>query len=199
MESLSTRTTLLSLIRDPSDHAAWREFEKRYCELLVRFCRGRGLQLTDAEDVVQSVFASLSQSLPQFVYDPRRGRFRDYLFRCSRNAIFRWAQRPGGQDRRLDTSVASSLPNLGEPSTDEAALWDDEWVDHHYRLAMNTLRKNTDVRNVEIFERLVAGDTVVNVAARFDVTPDAVHKVKQRLRDRMQELIAAQIAEEDAE
>jgi len=94
--------------------------------------------------------------------------------------------------------VAGDVPSAGEPLPDEASAWEDEWVDHHYRLAMETVRASVDSRSVEIFERLVSGGTVAAVAAEFGATVDAVHKVKQRIRDRMQELVAAQIAEEDA-
>lgn len=198
MDSLSTRTTLLSRVRDHGDHDAWREFENRYREFLVRFCRRRGLQRTDAEDVVQSVFAGLAQSLPKFTYNPELGRFRDYLFRSIRNALFHWNRRPGGRDHQLDTSVAGDLPDAGEPLPDEAAAWEDEWVDHHYRLAMQTLRASVDSKAIEVFERLVSGETVASVAERLQMSVDAVHKVKQRMRDRMQELVAAQIAEEDS-
>ena len=42
------------------------------------------------------------------------------------------------------------------------------------------------------------GDGVDKVAAAFATTEQAVHKVKQRIRNRMQELVASQIAEEEA-
>jgi RNA polymerase sigma-70 factor (ECF subfamily) len=198
MDSLSTLTTLLSRVRNPGDHQAWREFEARYRPLLVRFCRRRGLQLTDAEDVVQMVFAGLAQTLPGFAYDPQRGRFRDYLFRCMRNALFRWSQRPGRGDRGLDTDVAGAAPDPREAAPDEVALWEEEWLNHHYRLALHALRGTVGERSIAIFERLVAGESVASVAQHFEASVDAVHKVAQRLRARMQHRIAEQIAEEDA-
>ena len=110
---LATHPSLLSRVRNPSDVAAWRQFEALYRELLVRFCRRRGLQLADAEDVVQVVLTNLSKSLPGFVYDPARGRFRDYLFRCARNAISQWAGRPRLHAGALDTGIAQ--PASAEP------------------------------------------------------------------------------------
>ena len=47
-----TRASLLSRVRNVSDEGAWREFEALYHDLLVRFCRRRGLQEADASDVV---------------------------------------------------------------------------------------------------------------------------------------------------
>ncbi|MCH9003397.1 MAG: hypothetical protein IIC02_12565 [Planctomycetes bacterium] len=50
---------------------------------------------------------------------------------------------------------------------------------------------------MEIFDRLLAGDTVNTVAGDYQTTTQAVHKVKQRIRDRLKELIAAQVKDED--
>ncbi|MCA9752374.1 MAG: sigma-70 family RNA polymerase sigma factor, partial [Gemmatimonadetes bacterium] len=90
----TTRPSLLLRLRDPSDRRSWAEFDARYGELIVRYCLRRGLQLADAEDVRQEVLVSLASALKTFEYSPERGRFRGYLGRAVRNAIFRQATRP---------------------------------------------------------------------------------------------------------
>ena len=62
---------------------------------------------------------------------------------------------------------------------------------------MRTIHQTFDKRSVEVFDRLVEGESVANVAQACEMSTQAVHKVKQRIRNRMQELIAAQIREED--
>lgn len=199
MNPEATHPSLLSRVRDPSNSAAWREFENRYRELLVRFCRKRGLQQADAEDVVQVVLLNLSKSLPGFAYDPGRGRFRDYLFRCARNAIAQWASRPKPVSGALGTDIGERVeaPADRDGSAGDDALWEREWVAHHYRLAMETIRQTFDPKSVEMFERNMAGASVAALAAAFDTTEQAVHKVRQRIRARMEELIARQVREED--
>lgn len=185
-----TRASLLSRVRNASDEAAWREFDALYHDLLIRFCRRRGLQEVDAADVVQTVMTNLVKALPGFVYDRQRGRFRDYLYRCTGNAIARWAaernrpDRPNGEGPALDKA-------------DEETDWEAEWMAHHYRLAMKTIRKTFEPRSVEIFDRSIAGETVAELAGAMKISEQAVHKVRQRIKARMEELIAAQIAEED--
>jgi RNA polymerase sigma-70 factor (ECF subfamily) len=199
MNPEATQLSLLSRVRDPENAAAWREFEERYRELLVRFCRRRGLQHADAEDIVQVLMASLARTLPSFVYDPARGRFRDYLFRCARNAISQWAARPkhaGGSLGKGGDSCAD-LVGAADAAPDEAVAWEQEWVAHHYRLAMQAVRTSFDPRSIELFERSVGGVSVAALAEEYQLSHQAVHKVRQRIRKRMEELISQQIRDED--
>ncbi len=73
MSSSTTSPTLLSRVRNPADKVAWREFDARYGEMIVRYGRRRGLQHADAEDIRQIVMVRLSKALLAFNYSPRRG------------------------------------------------------------------------------------------------------------------------------
>lgn len=191
-----TQPSLLSRVRDPSDERAWREFELKYRELVLRFCRRQGMQQADAEDVLQIVLANLLRSLPTFLYDPNRGRFRDYLYRSVRNAIIHLASRPKSGHVALDTSMLAAAPAEDESGTD--ALWDQEWVNHHYRLAMETVRQTFEAKSIDVFERSLRGESVEQLANAFSLSTQAVHKIRQRIRARMEDLIDQQIREEDS-
>jgi len=156
MGSETTHPSLLARVRDPADAAAWREFEARYRDLIRRYCRRRGLQQADAEDVGQVVFLALSRALGSFRFDPARGRFRDYLGRVVQNAISRHAQRPRRPADLLDTSVLEALIPAADPTPDEP--WEREWMLHHYRLAMHAVRAECQPDTLAVFERLVAGE-----------------------------------------
>jgi DNA-directed RNA polymerase specialized sigma24 family protein len=125
-----------------------------------------------------------------------KGRFRDYLGRVVRNAIARHFSRPNRVVSALDTSVLAVAPAEAEAASDE--LWEQEWVDHHYRRAMAAIRETFDPRSVSVFEGLIAGQSVAELATAFSMTSEAVHKVKQRIRLRLSQLIAEQIQEEDS-
>lgn len=197
MEAPSTRTTLLSRLRNGADQAAWRDFEARYRPLMVQFCLRRGLHAADADDVAQQVLAALTTALPKFLYDPQRGRFRSYLFRCTQNAIADWARCPTRRNLPLDTTAAENLAGSDGHAGQQQALWDKEWVAHHYRRALETIRATFAPQSVEIFERMVQGATVAQLAEQYGMSEDAITKVRQRVRARMEQLIAEQIAEED--
>lgn len=192
----TTSPSLLSRIRDPADRAAWEEFDRRYREMLARFFRRRHVPFLDSEDLVQSVFAQLVRSLPQFTYDPGRGKFRDYLFRCARNALAAWRDCPRRDGQPL-VLVGDAPARSHDVDPAEAAIWEEEWVAHHYRMAMSALREVARPRDVLILERSMAGEAVAGLARDLGMEEPAVYKVRQRIRARMEALIAAQIADED--
>lgn len=195
----TTPPSLLLRVRDPSDHAAWREFDARYRELLIRYCRHRGIPYFEAEDIVQVVFAGLLRTLPRFTYQRERGGFRGYLYRCVSHAIFDWSQRPERRRNRVGNGGEQpfSSPNADKDPAAEA-LWQREWENHHIRLAMETVRRTFDEKSAAIFERSISGATVAELAREFGMSEEAVYKARQRIRDRTTELIAKQIREEEA-
>lgn len=205
----TTRTTLLTRVRDTQDSAAWVEFQERYRDMLLRFCRSRGLQFADAEDAVQIVFAKLAMGLRTFEYDPSKGRFRDYLFRCVKNAISDLKSRPSRDPAavvRAAQLLESDAPSPNRVGRDYAidgdagpggSAWEREWVHHHYRLAIRIVGAHCEPRSVEVFNRALAGRSAQEIALELNMSEEAVHKAKQRMKDRLKEQITLQVREED--
>jgi RNA polymerase sigma-70 factor (ECF subfamily) len=198
----STQLTLIARLQDPKDERAWKRFESRYRGLVLRFSVRQGLQPTDAEDVSQAVFAALLRTMPTFRLDPEKGRFRNYLFRVVRNEI----SRVRAKDAR-PTGAAAALPlhdgvvsggDAGRESGVDPSekAFEEEWINHHFRIAMAEIRRTFAPESVAMFERLMRGEPVESIAMDCKTTPQAVHKVKQRIRDRMKALVARQIADE---
>lgn len=191
--STTTSPTLIARVHDPQDAAAWATFEGRYGDLIVRYCRRRGLNAFDADDVRQLVLVRLLRVFRTGRYDPVHGRFRAFLGRIVVNEIARFRRRPKGPTIGVypaDADVA------GGPAAADAD-WEQEWVAHHLRLAMRRLRETHDARSLAVFERLLAGGSVEDAASEFGMTPAAVQKVKQRVRDGLSERIAEQIRDEE--
>ena len=187
-----TRASLLDRLREGPDPQDWARFDALYRDLLVRFCRSRGLQQADAEDAVQTVFGRLVGVLQRFQYDPARGRFRDYLYRCARSVVFESTRRPKPD--------AIDVDGVEEPVADDPDLersFEQEWVSHHYRRAIHALTSNLEPRSIEVFEALLAGGEIRAVAERFQLSEAAVYKIQQRVRERLRDRIHEQVREED--
>ncbi len=191
----TTSVTLLERFHGGADGAAWREFDARYGELILRYARRCGLQHSDADDVRQMVMVKLTRALPEFQYAAGRGRFRSFLGRIVRNEIARYFGSPSGAPLRVDIRGVNATREADDEQPDDR--WDREWIDHHLRLAMQQVRRSCEPRSIEVFERLLAGDSIDAVASAFRMTAQGVHKIKQRMRDRLKGLVAAQIDEED--
>jgi len=194
-ESPATRPSLLVRVRSPEDAEAWRLFEASYAGLIIQYCVRRGLQLADAEDVQQTVFAKLARSLRTFEYDPQRGRFRDYLGRCVRNAIASAAQ--SHKRAAAAVSLNDEIGIVPAEADDADRRWHDEWIQHHLRRALGALRATTDERSLAVFEAILQGGEHEQIAEAFGMAPAAVRKVKQRLRDRLREIVARQVDDEE--
>ncbi len=139
---------------------------------------------------------SLMRALPKFEYDPGKGRFRSYLGRIVENAIRK--HRASAKWLLCTGTAAQSLLEFAD--TDDSGLgeqWEQQWVRHHYRIAMQRVRATFPPRSVDIFERVLSGAEVADIAEKFETTSQAVHKIKQRIRDRIQELISRQVTQED--
>lgn len=191
MNAGPTRATLLARLRDAADQAAWHEFEAAYRGLILGYCRRRGLQPADAEDVLQSVLLGLMRALPAFEYRPEHGRFRGYLGRAVAHAIEKLRRRPAAAG--LDAEHGGLAAD--DPSWEKA--WEEEWVHHHYRRAMERLAADCTPASLAVFQDLLAGGTLATVAARHGRSPAAVEKIRQRLRERLRTWIAEQVQAED--
>ncbi len=194
MSHAVTRPSLLIRLRQEGDDRSWREFDAAYSDLIVRYGRRCGLQLADAEEVRQVVLAKLSRSLRSFEYDPRRGRFRDYLRQCVRNAIASFSSRHNLPLTPVSIDEATQAVAADEPDR----AWDEEWVQHHYRRALQALRATTDTKTLVIFDELLRGADVAALAERFATTEANIRKIKQRMRERLEQTIRRQLADEEA-
>jgi len=190
----NTHSSLLGRLRDHRDETAWRRFDGLYGPLMVRYACRRGLSLQDAEDVRQVVLMSLVRAMPGFEYRREKGRFRSYLGRALGNAIQRARLRPH-HVRECLTADPDAV--AGEPQAAEVdEMFEREWTDHHLRTALERLRRTGHPRSVRVFTRLLDGAAPEAVAAELGMKPDAVRKVRQRMRDMLEELVRGQVEEE---
>jgi RNA polymerase sigma factor (sigma-70 family) len=193
--STSTRPSLFDRLVGRDHDAAWREFDERYSDLILAWCRRLGLREWDADDVRQQVMIGLHRALgAEFRYRPELGRFRDYLARAVRNTVARLATSTRRDEwlRSLDLAIAhdSSTGRLDD-------AWEEEWRDHHLRRALAHLRGTLGSRNREMFERLLRGESHTVIASAFDVTEENVRKVKERVFREIRERVRTQIHDEE--
>lgn len=190
----ATHASLLLRLANPSDGAAWTDFVDRYGELIRRFCRQRGLQTSDADDVTQDVLVSLTKAMPGFRYDPEKGRFRSYLKTIVVRAI---ARRSCQKDPATSLERVDELTRAGLEDAGVEAAWEAEWRRYHVRTAMGAIEKEYNAHDVEAFRRYaLAQQDAASVADALGLSVDQVYQAKSRITRRLSALIEAQVAEE---
>jgi RNA polymerase sigma factor (sigma-70 family) len=186
-DSLPTRASLLSRIRDVGNDASWREFFERYRGFIYGVARRKGLGHEDAEEVLQDTVVSVAKGLPRFVYRPEESSFRGWLTTIT-------VRRVADQLRRASRRVGT-LPLVEEPEgaatwlgafDAHAALWDEEWAGNLCRVALDRLRLVVSPRDFQVFDWTeLRGHRNQDAAAAFGLSTVLVRVIRFRVRRRL--------------
>src|SRR5438093_4920879 len=133
-DSLKTRRTLVSRLRNLDDQECWRVFFDRYWELLYNVARQAGLSEPEAQDIVQETIIAVAKAIPDFRYDPARGSFKQWLLRIAGRRIIDQLRRKYRQPPRAEVELdaldeAETLAALiSDPAAQQVqAAWEVEW------------------------------------------------------------------------
>jgi RNA polymerase sigma-70 factor (ECF subfamily) len=179
----TTSASLLQRLRQPGQQDAWTRFVHLYTPLLQFWARRLGLQDTDAADLLQDVFATLVQKLPEFRYDPQNS-FRAWLRAVMLN---RWRNRIR---QRIPTAVEADDPALaGLAVPDDADAFSEvEYRQHLVARALQLMQAEFAPRMWKAcWEHVVAGRPAVEVAAELGIAPGTVYVAKARILSRLRQ------------
>lgn len=184
--TLHTRPSLLMRLRDAADDTAWRTFVATYAPLLYHWCRRAGLQDADAADVSQEALLQVVRSIRTFVYQPQRGRFRDWLGVVVRRRLSRFREQ---QSRGVAASSAESELALEQA---DSAPADPEWIAEFnaqvLRVALERIRPEFEAATWQVFEQTwLAGRSAAETAAQAGLSIQAAYVAKHRVLKRLEE------------
>jgi len=184
-----TRESLILRLPDARDVEAWDEFVAIYEPLVYRLARAKGLQPADARDVVQEVLLAVSRAVQRWEPDPERGRFRDWLFRISRNMtinfLTRKRHRPIGSG---DSGIERLINSQCDPASEQSALFDLEYRREVFHWAAEQIRRQTDVKKWQAFwQTSVDQRPIPDVAGELQMTVGAVYIARSRVMARLRE------------
>ena len=190
MDSQATSPTLLGrLQQEAPDPEAWPQFVRRYGPLLYRWCRSRGLQESDIENVTQNVLMKLARRMREFRYD-RKQSFRGYL-----KTLVHYACCDLLDDGRKnaqgagDSQVIQALNNV-EAREELARRLEEEYDLEALERASQEVQNLVEPHTWEAF-RLTAEDGVsgADVAERLTMNVGAVFKARSRVLQMLRERI----------
>lgn len=204
-DSLETRRSLLSRLRDLDDGESWRAFFDRYCRMLYNVARRAGCDDTDAQDVVQETIVAVAREMPRFVYDPGRGSFKQWLFRIVRRRIADHFRRAYRQPQRgplsLDAMEEEDDPTLAFPAAATRELdlaWDEEWERSIFLAAVERVRATANPRHFQVFDYCVLKEwPAAKAAATLGLNAGQVYLARHRVSQAVKRA-ARQISDEQS-
>jgi RNA polymerase sigma-70 factor (ECF subfamily) len=177
----TTPLSLLERLRQPGEQNAWERFVELYTPLLYSWAHQVGLQDSDAADLVQDVFTTLIQKMPEFVYDPHRS-FRSWLRTVTFN---RWRDNHKQRGKRPLEGNERALAEA--PSREDSdAFWEVEYREHLVGRALDLMRSEFQPTTWKAcWEFVVAGKSAAQVAAELGISENAVFIAKYRVLRRL--------------
>jgi RNA polymerase sigma factor (sigma-70 family) len=188
-DSLRTRKSLLSRLRDLDDHESWRIFFDLYWRLLYNVARRSGLDESCAQDVVQDTVISVARRIPGFQYDPLRGSFKQWLLRITRRRIVDHLRKTYREPPRADLppEALDEEQEHAEALTDPlsgqiAENWEEEWQRTIFDAAVATVRREANPKQFQVFDYCVLkGWPVSRVTATLNLNAAQVYLAKHRV------------------
>jgi RNA polymerase sigma-70 factor (ECF subfamily) len=186
---IETNESLLGRLRIADAHGAWQEFFDAYWGAILRYGQKLGLSANQAEEVLQETMVVLMRILPRFDYDPRKGRFRNFLLTIVHRRALAVMERnsrrqPVVWSEVLEGDLADPFGN-SESAEREAR---DRWRDSLLEEAIRRLREDPRLaeKTLAIFEAYVINrQPATEVARRFEVSENAVYQIRNRLLRRL--------------
>lgn len=203
----TTRETLLERLKAGGGATDWEQFFQIYQGVIVRYAQKLGLGQDQAFDVLQETMITLMRLLPDFTYDRRKGKFRNFVFTIVHRkalAALRRAARRGevSMDQSDEPGGRRLIDVLPDPASEaEAARHQEAWRESVMEQALENLRRDPSVqpRTLEVFEAYaLRGRSPAEVARQYGLKENAIYQIKNRLTQRLREEVRA-LLEEDEE
>ena len=196
-DSLLTRRTLLSRLRNLDDQESWRTFFDLYWRLLYNVARKSGLDDHGAQEIVQDTVIAVARKMSEFRYDPARGTFRQWLLRITRRRIIDhlrriYRQPPNAElaPESLDNSEEHAAAITDQSASAIDAAWDEEWEKSTFDAALTSVRATINPRHFQVFDYCVLKEWPVSkVAATLGLNAAQVYLAKHRVAQAMKRAV----------
>lgn len=193
-DSLKTHLSLLYRLKMSPNDADWERFFNQYANVIRRFCRAMGLDDAGSRDVLQETMLLLIRKLPQFTYDPQKGKFRNFLFKLAsgkaRDALKR-IRRQG----LVGLEEMDDVEHFQHQQAETEAAMNHAWLLGEVEEALRRMQDETAVteKSLQVFrDYMIEGRSASEVAKLHQMTRNAVYQVRhnyiQRLRTELSKL-----------
>ena len=180
----NTRETLLLKLKNRHDDLAWQEFSDIYHRFICSIIMKMGVAHSECDDIAQDVLLKAWKALPDFEYDPNKGKFRTWLSTVCANTVRTYFKRHNRKsalfsDEEKELAIDSEL--------DKISLI--EWKKFISERAWDTVKPTLSEQVCRIFERISTGEDMHNIADDLDIPYNTVCVYKKRVINKLTKVI----------
>lgn len=167
----------------------WDRFYESYSRIINRFSLACGMQDCDVEECSQEVWVAVVNGLAGFQHNPKRGRFRSWLYRIVSNKAADIV-RERTRHSAVSLNDSNTVVDLQDPAPQALQNLEAAWRSELLREAMNIVQEQSRPRDYRIFvERTIRKRRATAVAQELDMTDGAVRVADHRLRQQLQDVL----------
>lgn len=161
--------------------SAWERFYHFYAPLIRLHGHDCGLKNENLEDLVQNVMITLSVQLPDFNYDPSKGRFRDYLRKIIRARACDMLRKIYRQER---------IPYEPGEEAENDSWSEEEWRRYVLKQSLELLKGQVSLHHYQIFYLLnVRHYKVKELARLYHVPPVTIYTIRNRVEAKLRQIV----------
>ncbi|MCM8541242.1 MAG: RNA polymerase sigma factor [Lentisphaeraceae bacterium] len=186
MAELPTRQTLLMRLKDRHDDQSWEDFSHYYRRYLFAIVIAMNVRHQDQDDLVQQVMLKAWKSLPEFEYEPGKGRFRSWLGTVTRNTVRTFLTKKTTKRENIAHLEAMEAQEAKLTDSDLEILTEKEWMRHVAELAWENISPalSEKVRDVFLAYQECEGD-IAATALKAEVAENTVYIYSKRVRKKL--------------
>jgi RNA polymerase sigma factor (sigma-70 family) len=180
-----TSPSLLLRLRESNDSNSWAAFEAVYAPMVRVYCRRRGIQEADIDDLVQEVMTLVSKAIRNFDYDPSRGKFRAWFGTITANRVKTFLAVHATRIPNLPPSAGNAIP-IADPGADSD--WDLVFCQEVLRTACKRISSRFEEVTWSCFEKTwLSNLSASQVAAELGLPIHTVYVNKSRVLKQLEE------------
>ena len=190
----TTRSSVLKAVADTKNEAAWNRLFDLYAGFVFSMARHKGLNETDADDIVQVVFADLARNLPTFKYDREKGRFRSYL-----TGLVNWRVVDRLKASKRDAELKANFWEEAKAAGGDDDFSEREWQQVALEEALRRIKPEVRPEHYAAFvASAVEGQDTDVVTKLYGISRDSLYQIRKRLTAKLRENLPEVLAEMDA-
>ena len=181
----NTRYTLLDRLKNEDDQQAWEDFKAYYDPFILIMLSKFNIAHSDKDDLVQEILLSLWKSLKQFNPNDQRAKFRTWFSQIIYRRSMDFYRKKSRSDKNVESvkEDPTQLKSFTEPEIEK--VFQKEWEAHIVNVALDNISPMFSGKAIDVFKMAMKNIDTNTIAENFDLKPNTVIQLKNRVKNRL--------------